>query len=114
MKMNKKGYTLVELLVLLGAVSLVFLIVTIKTSFAFKEIDNSEYVAKQEKNLIKIASKAYIVKIKDRVKEEKVVYVTGEEIIKSGLLTDEANNKALKVKYTYDEKKDKISFEVEK
>ena len=114
MKMNKKGYTLMELLVLLGAVSLVFLVVIVKTSFAFKEIDNSKEIAKQEENLINIAAKAYIAKIKDRVADEKVVYVTGEEIIKSGLLTDEANNKALKVKYTYDEKTKKIKFEVEK
>ena len=114
MKMNKKGYTLVELLVLLGAVSLIFLVVIIKTSFAFKEIDNSEEIAKTEKSIINKASEAYIKKIEDRIKDEKVVYVSGEEIIKSGLLTDDANNKALKVKYTYDEKTKKIGFEVEK
>ena len=114
MKLNKKGYTLAELLILLGGVTVVFLVVIIKTSFAFKEIDNTKEIEKQEKLLINKASETYINKIKDRVKEEKVVYITGEDIIKSGLLTDDANYKTLKVKYTYDDKKEKINFEVEK
>ena len=113
MKLNKKGYTLTELLVLLGAVSIVFLIVVVRTSFAFKEIDNSDVIAKQEKRLTNKAAQSYMKQIDDKIKEEKVVYVTGEDIIKSGLLMDDASYKTLKVKYTYDEKKDKINFEVE-
>ena len=52
MKLNKKGYTLVELLILLGTVSVISLVVILKTSYAFKEIDNSDEIAKQEKKLI--------------------------------------------------------------
>ena len=114
MKLNNKGYTLIELLVLLGVVTIISLVVIVKTSFAFKEIDNTKQIEKQDKYLINKASEIYIKEIKDRVKEEKVVYVTGEDLIKKGVLYDDANYKALKVKYTYNEKKDKIEFEVEK
>ena len=112
MKLNKKGYTLVELLILLGTVSIISLVVIVKTSYAFKEIDNSDKIAKQDKLLIKKASSSYKNTIIDRIKEEKVVYVTGEDIIKSGLLMDQPEYKALKVKYTYNEEKDKITYEV--
>ena len=113
MKLNKKGYTLVELLVLLGAVSLIALVVILKISYAFKEIDNTDEIAKQEKQLLNLIAKNYKTTIEDRIKDEKVVYVTCSDIIKSGFLMDCDSYKTLKVKYTYDEKKDKIKYEVE-
>ena len=113
MKLNKKGYTLPELLILLGVVSVVALAFIVKTSFAFKEIDNTKEIENQDKKLLNKASEIYIKKIEDRIKDEKVVYVTGEDIIKSGILAEDDIYKTVKVKYTYDEKKDKIDFEVE-
>ena len=112
MKLDKKGYTLIELIILLAAVSIVALVVIVKTSFAFKEIDNSDEIAKQEKTLIKNASLAYSNKIKDKLKDEKVVYVTGDELIDAGFLTKDDMYKTLKVKLSYDEEKDKVNYDV--
>ncbi|MBE6161450.1 MAG: hypothetical protein E7158_04445 [Firmicutes bacterium] len=112
MKLDKNGYTLIELIILLAAVSVIALVFIVKTSFAFKEIDNSDEIAKQEKILIKNASLAYSNKIKDKLKDEKVVYVTGDELIESGFLTQDDAYKTLKVKLSYNEEKDKVNYEV--
>ena len=110
--MNNKGYTIKELLILLGAVSFVFLVAIIKTSYAFSEIDNTKEIEKQEKALIKKASLLYGESIKDRVKDEKVVMVTGDDLMKSHFLAEDDTYKVIKVKLTYDEKNDKIKYEV--
>lgn len=111
MKLNKRGYTLIELIILLASVTVIALVVIVKTSFAFKEIDNSKEIAKQEKLLIKNASLAYSNTIIDKIKEEKVVYVTGDELIEGGFLSQDDMYKTLKVKLSYDEAKDKVNYE---
>ena len=45
--MNKKGYTMPELLVVLGFVTVIAIISIIKVSFAFSDINNSEEIKKQ-------------------------------------------------------------------
>lgn len=114
MKLNKKGYTLIELIVLLSVVTLISLVVILKTSFAFKKIDNSDLIKKQEEKLIEKASLAYSNKIKDKIKEEKVVFITGDELVENGFLIKDDVYKALKVKLSYDEKKDSVKYEIVK
>ena len=112
MKLNKKGYTVPELLILLGLVTLVSLVVIVKTSYAFKEIDNTKEIEKQDKKIVEKIAQLYSKKIEDRIKEEKVVYLTGEDLIKDNFLYDDNENKTIKFKFSYDEENDKISYEV--
>ena len=110
--MKKNGYTLPELLVLLGVVSLIAVISIVKISFAYSDINNTDEIKTQEKTLIKKASLAYSNTILERIKEEKVVYVTGKELMKSGFLAEDESYNSLKIKLSYNEKKDKINYEV--
>ena len=106
--MNKKGYTMPELLVVLGVVTLIAIISIVKVSFAFSDINNSEEIKKQEELLIEKASLGYAKTIENRIKDEKVVYVSGEELINSKFLTDEN----LKIKLYYNETNDEIKYEL--
>ena len=101
--MKKNGYTLPELLVLLGVVSLIAIISIVKISFAYSDINNADEIK---------ASLSYSNTILDRIKDEKVVYVTGKDLIKAGFLVDDESYNSLKVKLSYNEKKDKINYEV--
>ena len=40
--MNKKGYTIPELLIVLGFVTLIAIVSIVKISFAFSDINNSD------------------------------------------------------------------------
>ena len=110
--MNKKGYTLPELLVVLGIVSLIAIISIVKISFAYSDINNSDEIEQQEKVLIKKASLSYSNTILDRIKDEKVVYITGKELIESGFLAEDESYKNLKIKLSYNEENEKINYEV--
>ena len=110
--MKKNGYTLPELLIVLGVVTLIALISIIKISFAYSDINNEEKIKTQEKILIKKASLAYSNTILDRLKDEKVVYVTGKDLMKSGFLAEDESYNSLKVKLSYSSKKDKVNYEV--
>ena len=112
MKLNKKGYTIPELLILLGVVSIVSLVVIVKTSYAFKEIDNTKAIEKQDKKYVDKCAELYSKKIADRIKQEKVVYLTADDLIKDNFLFNDDSYKTIKFKFSYDEEKDKISHEV--
>lgn len=110
--MKKNGYTLPELLVVLGIVSLIAIISIVKISFAYSDINNTDEIKKQEQTLIKKASLSYSNTILDRIKDEKVVYVTGKELMETGFLANDDSYNNLKVKLYYNEKKDEINYEV--
>lgn len=110
--MNKKGYTLPELLVVLGIVSLIAIVSIIKISFAFSDINNNDEIKKQEDNLIKKASLAYSNTIIDRIKDEKIVYISGVELIDAGFLIEDTSYKNLKIKLSYNEENDSVNYEV--
>ena len=110
--MNKKGYTIPELLIVLGFVTLIAIVSIVKISFAFSDINNADEIEKQENLLIKNAALSYAKSISDRVKNEKVVYISGEELIENKFLVDENNYKSLKIKLYYNESKDEINYEV--
>ena len=112
MKLNKKGYTMPELLILLGVVTLVSLVVIVKTSYAFKEIDHTKEIEKQDKKVVDKAAEIYSKKIADRIKEEKVVYLTADDLMKDNVLFSDDSYKTIKFKFEYNEEKDKISYEV--
>ena len=110
--MNKKGYTLPELLVVLGIVSLIAIVSIIKISFAFSDINNNDEIKKKEDNLIKKASLAYSNTIIDRIKDEKIVYISGVELIDAGFLIEDTSYKNLKIKLSYNEENDSVNYEV--
>ena len=110
--MNKKGYTLPELLVVLGIVTLIAIVSIIKVSFAFSDINNDEEIKKQEEILIKKASLSYSNTIIDRIKDEKVIYISGTDLVDSGFLTNDDSYKNLKIKLSYNEENDQINYEL--
>lgn len=110
--MNKKGYTMPELLVVLGVVTLIAIISIVKVSFAFSDINNSEEIEKQEELLIEKASLGYAKTIENRIRDEKVVYVSGTELIESKFLAADDKYKVLKIKLYYSDSNDTINYEV--
>lgn len=110
--MNKKGYTLKELIIVLSIVTLVAIVSIVKISFAFSEIDNTESIKNEEKVNIKKAAAIYAKEIEDDLKEEKEMYVSGTELIDKGILADVPEYKSLKIKLVYNEDTDKIKTEI--
>lgn len=112
--MNKKGYTMPELLIVLGVVSLIAIISIVKVSYAFSDINNEEEIKKIEENVITKAGIAYANTRVDELKESKVIYVSGTDLIESKFLLDEEEYKNMKFKLTYNEKNEDITVEVVK
>jgi hypothetical protein len=99
-------------LVLLGVVSVIAIISIVKISFAFSDINNKDEIEKQEETLIEKASMSYANTIIDRIKDEKVVYITGSDLMDAGFLAEDEEYNILKIKLSYDEEQDKINYEV--
>lgn len=110
--MNNRGYTLKELLIVLGIVSLLAIISIAKISFAFSDIDNTEDIKYEENKLIKKAADIYAKQNIEKVKENKELYVSGKELIDSKVLANSENYNDLKVKITYNEKSDKYNITI--
>ncbi len=112
--MNKKGYTIPELLIVLGVVSLIALVSIVKVSYAFSDINNEEEIKIEDNNLIKKASLSYANTILDQVKSEKNVYISGNDLISKGFLMDDDSYKNLKIKLTYKSDTDQVYSEIVK
>ena len=110
--MKKNGYTLPELLIVLGIISLIAIVSIVKISFAFSDINNDEEIKKEEENLIGKAALIYSNQILDDLKNEKHMYISGVDLINAGILADNDEYKALKIKLNYDEKNDSVQYEV--
>lgn len=110
--MNKKGYTLPELLVVLGIVGVIFLVFVTKTSHALEEIDNTSDIAMMEENVVKNAALKYAESIKESFKEEKTKYFSAQEIMDAGYLINDEAYKSEKIKITYDETTDSFTLEI--
>ncbi len=117
--MNKKGYSIIELLILIIVTGIIASVLIIKSSYAFK--DNSEELYKQTENLLLKAANNYAIKNPDLFKDNKVINVKVEELVKAnfypaddkeGNVVDPRNKKAtlnnteIRIKQTADSKFD--------
>ncbi len=81
--MKKNGYTIVELLVVIGVLGLVVLITLATTSYAFK--DHSQEYYETRMNGIKKMAVLYGEK-SETLKEEKNMVITVNDLVKEGYL----------------------------
>lgn len=111
--MKKNGYTLVELLVLIGVLGVVVFVVISQTSYAFK--DNTEELYENQRVLIERQAREYA-KTLETIKEDKEAIVMVSELIeKEYLIAEDGEYKDvrtgeklndMKIKVTYDETTD--------
>ncbi len=108
--MQKNGFTIPELLIVIFVVGVFSLIAIHKVSYAFME--ESTVVEDTEELILKKTSIAYANTILDSVKENDV-YITGQDLIEAGFLVDENHTMASqKVKISYNTTADSIEAQV--
>lgn len=107
---NKNGYTIPELLIIVGVLGLIALVMITKVSFAFSQINNPEEQKELTNTLVEQASIAYAKSKKEEFMEEDK-YIYAKEVASAGFLfeKEEYNTMKIKIKYIKDTK----TFEAE-
>jgi prepilin-type N-terminal cleavage/methylation domain-containing protein len=108
-KLKNRGYTIPELIIVAVVVGIFSITIINKASYAF--VDTNE-ISEETQNLILVKSAtAYANSIKDELKEENTKYVSAEDLVEAGYLSDDDydNNK---IKIEYNEETDSIKVEV--
>lgn len=108
---KKNGYTIPELLIVIGIIGLIALIGITKVSFAFSEINNPEEQKELTNSLIEEASIAYAKSKKDEFVKDEDSYIYAKEVAAAGFLFEKEEYNTIKVKITYS--KDNQSFQAE-
>lgn len=112
--LNRKGYSIKEMIILCGALAILFGIGIAQTSYAYQDSDNTENVlAQEEKNLLTVA-KLYVEANKDKFKENET-YFYGQELIDNKYLLASDNNdfENTKIKVTHNAETDKYVVEIQ-
>jgi prepilin-type N-terminal cleavage/methylation domain-containing protein len=108
--MQNRGYTIPELIVVAVVLGLFSIVAINKASYAFVDTNT---ISEETENLILIKSgTAYASSIKETLKEENTKYVSTEELVEAGYLSDNDNYKNIKIKIDYIEETDSFSVEV--
>lgn len=114
--MKKNGYTLIELLVLIGVMGVAVFIILSKTSYAFK--DNTDELHKSEINLILRQAKEYGKSLEELKDEKEMIIMVADLVENSYLAASEDGNvydingekiNDLKIKIIYDEEDEEVS-----
>lgn len=108
---QKEGYTIPELLIVVGALGLIALIMITKVSFAFSEINNPEEQKEMTHALVEQATLAYAKSKKEEFMKEEEVYIFAKEVASAGFLFEKEEYNTMKVKITYS--KDTNDFRTE-
>jgi prepilin-type N-terminal cleavage/methylation domain-containing protein len=109
---EKKGYTIPELLIVIGIVGVIALVAITKVSYAFKEINNPEEQKEVTKALVEQASIAYAKSKKDEYKKDEETYIFAKEVASSGFLFEKEEYNTMKVKITYQKESNTFQAEV--
>lgn len=109
---NKNGYTLPELLIVIGVVGIIALITITKVSYAFESINNPEEQLRETKKLVEQATISYARSKKDEFKTKEDTYIFAKEVASAGFLFERDEYNSMKVKITFDEKNQTFSAQV--
>ena len=113
--LNKKGYSIKELLILFAALAIVFAIAISRVSYAYDEIDNSEEMQAAALKHVEEASKIYIHDHKEEFEEE-TTYFYGSDLLEANYLTNagSVDISNIKIKVTHNKEKDEYEVEIVK
>lgn len=111
--LNKKGYSIKEMVILCSVLAVLFGIGIVKTSYAYEQINKEdEIMAIEEKNLITIAE-LYVKNFKDKFQEAET-YFYGKELIDNQYLinTDNIDFSNTKIKVSRNIETDEYKVEL--
>lgn len=107
---NNKGYTIIELVVLIVVIGVFSLFTINKVSYAFE--DNNKVSEESEKLILLKAANSYAENIKDTL-EENDVYITGKDLVDEEYLIDDEHKLVnIKLKLSYNKDTEKTFVEV--
>jgi len=111
MKKNS-GFAIKEMIILSGALAVVFAIAITKVSFAYTDALKEEEMKNGLQSSLIVAAKAYAQTKKEEIKEETFIY--GSDLIDAGYLidVDDLDYKNTKIKITYEESSKSYKAEV--
>ena len=109
---HKNGYTIPELLIVVGVLGVIALVMITKVSYAFKEINNPEEQKEVTKSLVEQASIAYAKSKKDEYKKESETYIFAKEVAAAGFLFEKEEYNTMKVKISYHQESNSFQAEV--
>lgn len=109
--MKKNGYTIPELLIVIGVVGIIALVTIIKVSFALENINNPKEQKEQINNLVEQASIAYARSKGEEFAKEEDTFIFAKEVATAGFLFEKEEYNSMKVKISYE--KNSKSFQAE-
>lgn len=109
---KKNGYTLPELLIVIGVVGIIALVAITKVSFAFETINNPEEQKKETYHLVEQASVSYAKSKKEEFIKEENTFIYAKEVASAGFLFEREEYNSMKVKISYDKNADTFRAEV--
>jgi len=110
--MKRKGYTVPELLVIIGVLGVIALVTITKISFAFENINNPEEQQKEINHLVEQATIAYAKSKAEEFKKSEDIYIYAKEVASAGFLFEKDEYNSKKVKIIYEKETDTFKAEV--
>lgn len=108
---QKYGYTIPELLIVIGVIGLIAAFSIIKVSFAFSETNNTEEQLSRTKSLVEQASILYAKsKEEEFMKEE--TFIFAKEVAAAGFLFEKEEYNTMKIKISYNQESKTFQAEV--
>lgn len=95
--MNNKGFTNVEIFIVIVVFSAIYLISIVEVSSAF-EVDYDQLAQENYYSLIEMQAELYATINEDIFEETSVVYIYLEDLIQNGLITQSEEKENLKIK----------------
>ncbi|MCI8575690.1 MAG: type II secretion system protein [Bacilli bacterium] len=108
---QKNGYTIPELLIVIGVIGVIALVAITKVSYAFSEINNPDEQKEVTKSLVEQAAIAYAKSKKEEYKKDEETYIFAKEVASAGFLFEKEEYNTMKIKISY--QKDTDTFKVE-
>lgn len=109
---QKNGYTIPELLIVVGAIGVIALVAITKVSFAFSEINNTEEQQDRMKSLVEQATISYAKSKMEEFAKSEDTYIFAKEVAASGFLFEKEEYNTMKIKISYNQETKTFQAEV--